>query len=104
MDIRQGEFGLGELGLQNRCSVEVEQRGAVGAVGHILGWVLLSCDCCVWLVKALTVIHHMHGVEVMDAEVACNVGCHIVDERVDVTFDAIYEGRQEAAIPVGGVE
>ncbi len=59
---------------------------------------------CVGSVKAFTVVHYMCGVEVVDAEIFGNVGGDVTFEGVEVTFDAIYQAREEAAVAIGGVE
>ena len=78
----------------------MEEGRAIGAVCNVF-----LCTCgVVPLVVTFTEIHDVCCVEIVQVEGLGNVGRDIVDQVVDVSFDAIEEIAEEAAVAIGGVE
>jgi hypothetical protein len=64
----------------------------------------LACDGGVGFIIALTVVHYVCGVEIVDLECSRNIRGNIIDEGVDIAFDGVEKGGEESAISVTGVE
>ena len=75
--------------------VEMEQGSARRAVGDVLLCVLIGG---ISNVISFTVIEDVRLVKVMEVEIFGEIGSDIGQNTIDVSFEIVFQGREEAAI------